>query len=216
LGIGTGTACSASCRGDSLEVDLIDKATTGAKRHLVGIVEVLRLIEARETRFVIGLKTMSDDQSSAQIVSYSDPKGRFIKGWNGDGRKLGSRHKIAEDFLTDFHAVWQEHGLQALRKTTLFETAKFCAIAADLIRNDLVDLRATDNLRDCQSVEEILAKNRDELSPEAAAALRRFNGAIERQGPACCLDEGHVIDVGPDGVNPLELKFYFLRSQSKG
>jgi hypothetical protein len=80
----------------------------------------------------------------------------------------------------------------------------------------LVDLRATDNLRDCQSVEEILAKNRDELSPEAAAALRRFNGAIERQGPACCLDEGHVIDVGPDGVNPLELKFYFLRSQSKG
>jgi hypothetical protein len=87
-----------------------------------------------------------------------------------------------------------------LRETALSEPAKFCAIAADLIRNELIDLRATDDLRDCQSVEEILAKNRDELSPEAAA-LRRFNGAIERQGPASCLDEGHVIDVGPDGAN---------------
>ena len=64
---------------------------------------------------------MNDDQSSAQIVSYRDTKGRFTKGWKGGGRKLGSRHKIAEDFLADFHAVWQEHGLDALRETALAE-----------------------------------------------------------------------------------------------
>jgi len=50
---------------------------------------------------------MSDE--NAQIVSYRDTRGRFTKGWKGGGRKLGSRQKIAEDFLADFHAVWQEH-----------------------------------------------------------------------------------------------------------
>jgi hypothetical protein len=59
---------------------------------------------------------MNGDQDSAQIVSYRDTKGPFIKGWKGGGRKLGSRQKIAEDFLADFHAVWQEHGLEALRE----------------------------------------------------------------------------------------------------
>jgi hypothetical protein len=40
---------------------------------------------------------MSGDQSSAQIVTYRDPKGRFVKGWKGGGRKRGSKQKIAED-----------------------------------------------------------------------------------------------------------------------
>jgi hypothetical protein len=53
---------------------------------------------------------MSGDQSSDQIVSYRDTRGRFTKGWKGGGRKLDSRQKIAEDFLADFHTGWQEHG----------------------------------------------------------------------------------------------------------
>jgi hypothetical protein len=153
--------------------------------------------------FVIEFATMSDGQSSAQIVSYRDTKGRFIKGWKGGGRKLGSRHKIAEDFLTDFHTVWQEHGLQALRETALSEPAKFCAIAAHLIRNEQTDLRSASDFRDYQSAEEVLAKIRDEFGPEAAAALRRFSRAIERQGPDSRFDrnDGHVIDIGPDRVD---------------
>jgi hypothetical protein len=48
-----------------------------------------------------------------------------------------------------------------------------------------------------------LQKIRDELGPEAASALRRFNRAIERQGleSRFCGNEGEVIDVGPDDVN---------------
>ena len=146
---------------------------------------------------------MNDDQSSAQLVSYRDTKGRFTKGWKGGGRKLGSRQKIAEDFLADFHAVWQQHGLDALRETALAEPAKFCAIAAHLVRNEQIDLRSGDGFRDCRSAEEVFAKIRDELGPEAATALRRFNRAIERQGQNSrfCGNEGDVIDVGPDGVN---------------
>ena len=92
---------------------------------------------------------MNDDQSSAQLVSYRDTKGRFTEGWKGGGRKLGSRQMIAEEFLADFHAVWQQHGLDALRETALAEPAKFCAIAAHLIRNEQIDVRSGDGFRDC-------------------------------------------------------------------
>jgi hypothetical protein len=149
--------------------------------------------------FVIDFATMSNDEN-AQIVSYRDTKGRFIKGWKGGGRKLGSRQKIAEDFLTDFHTVWQEHGLAALREIALSEPAKFCAIAAHLIRHEQIDLRSDDGFRDCRSAEEVLAKIRDELGPEAAAALRRFNRTIQRQGQECrfCDNEDRIIDIGSD------------------
>jgi hypothetical protein len=80
---------------------------------------------------------------------------------------------------------------------------KFCAIAAHLIRHEQIDLRSGDGFRDCRSAEEVLAKIRDELGPEAASALRRFNRAIERQGQESrfCRNEGDVIDVGLDGMN---------------
>jgi hypothetical protein len=64
-------------------------------------------------------------------------------------------------------------------------------------------VRSGDGFRDCRSAEEVLAKIRDQLGPEAASALRRFNRAIERQGQdsRLCGNEGYVTDVGPDGVN---------------
>jgi len=150
---------------------------------------------------VIDFASMSDE--NAQIVSYRDTRGRFTKGWKGGGRKLGSRQKIAEDFLADSYTVWHEHGLNALRVTALSEPAKFCGIAAHLIRNEQIDLRSGDGFRDCRSAEEVLAKIRAELGPEVASALRRFNRAIERQGQESrfCGHEGDVIDVDPESMN---------------
>ena len=89
-----------------------------------------------------------------------------------------------------------------MRETALAEPAKFCAIAAHLVRNEQIDLRSGDGFRDCRSAEEVLAKIRDELGPEAAAALRRFNRAIERQGQESrfCGNDCDVIDIGPDGT----------------
>jgi hypothetical protein len=71
------------------------------------------------------------------------------------------------------------------------------------IRNEQTDLRFASDFRDYQSAEEVLAKIRDEFGPDAAAALRRFSRAIERQGPDSRFDRnnGHVIDIGPDRVD---------------
>jgi hypothetical protein len=80
-----------------------------------------------------------------------------------------------------------------------------------LIRNEPIDWRATDNFRDCQSVEEIRAKIRDELGPEAAAALRRFNRVIEFS-----LGRGLCHRHRPVGHEPLEPKFYLLRFAIQG
>jgi hypothetical protein len=65
-------------------------------------------------------------------------------------------------------------------------------------RNEQIDLRSDNDVRECQS-----AKICDEFGPETAAALRRFNRPIERQGTASrfCGNEDDVIDVGPDGIN---------------
>ena len=74
---------------------------------------------------------------------------------------------------------------------------------AHLIRNEQINLRSGDGFRGCQSAEEVLAKIRDELGPEAASALRRFNRAIERQGQESrfCGNDCDVSDIGPDGTN---------------
>jgi hypothetical protein len=57
----------------------------------------------------------------------------------------------------------------------------------------------------------VLAKIRDELGPEAASALRRFNRAIERQAQESrfCGNEDDVIDVGPDGMT-VDVKVLFF------
>jgi hypothetical protein len=87
--------------------------------------------------------------------------------------------------------------------SALSEPAKFCAIAAHLIRNEQINLRSAGDFRNCQSAEEVLGKIRDEFGPEAAAALRRFNRAIERQGrdSRFCGNDCDVIDIVPDGTN---------------
>jgi hypothetical protein len=37
--------------------------------------------------------------------------GQFVKGHRGyGGRKLGSRNKLSEAFLTDLHKTWLRHG----------------------------------------------------------------------------------------------------------
>ena len=48
---------------------------------------------------MIDFVTMSIDENTQ--IGYRDTRGRFTKGWKGGGRKLGSRQKIAEDFLAD-------------------------------------------------------------------------------------------------------------------
>jgi hypothetical protein len=58
-----------------------------------------------------------------------------------------------------FHALFRNRP-HAVRKIDFAPggLAKFCAIAAHLIRNEQIDLRSGDGFRGCRSAEEVLAR----------------------------------------------------------
>lgn len=50
-------------------------------------------------------------------VAILDDRGRYLKGMpGGPGRPLASRNKLREDFLTDMHAAWLEHGPEVINR----------------------------------------------------------------------------------------------------
>lgn len=64
--------------------------------------------------------------------------GRFQPGNNGGlGRPPGSRNKLAEAFLQDLAVVWEERGIEALRRCAEEEPAQFCRVVASLMPKDI-------------------------------------------------------------------------------
>src|SRR6476660_7346360 len=49
------------------------------------------------------------------------------------GRPKGSRNKLAEDFIADAYAQWQQRGSTALETMAKTEPAKFCQMMANLL-----------------------------------------------------------------------------------
>jgi hypothetical protein len=88
-------------------------------------------------------------RTSTELVPLSKPpverdeQGRFVPGNNGGpGRPPGSRNKLAEDFLTDFHDAWLEGGRDALRHMAENDQSGFVRAAIQLMPKDvLVDAR---------------------------------------------------------------------------
>ena len=71
-----------------------------------------------------------------------DEQGRFLAGHSVGGRPPGSRNKLSENFIEDFHGAWQEHGKAALEKMATEEPVKFVQAAVQLMPRDvLVDAR---------------------------------------------------------------------------
>lgn len=56
---------------------------------------------------------------------------------NPNGRPKGSRNKLSEDFLKDFHNAWKEHGNCALKKMATEKPAEFVKAAVQLMPRDL-------------------------------------------------------------------------------
>jgi hypothetical protein len=52
---------------------------------------------------------------------------------NPNGRPIGARNKLSQDFIDDFHQVWQEEGINALRNAARRSPARFIQVAASLI-----------------------------------------------------------------------------------
>jgi hypothetical protein len=51
----------------------------------------------------------------------------------GSGRQKGTRNKISEAFLKDFHAEWERSGAAALKILAIENPAAFAAIAAKIL-----------------------------------------------------------------------------------
>ncbi len=52
---------------------------------------------------------------------------------NPAGRQLGSRNKLAQQYLDDSYKVWKEEGIDALRKCARNSPARYIAVMAALI-----------------------------------------------------------------------------------
>jgi hypothetical protein len=68
-----------------------------------------------------------------------DELGRFLPGNNGGpGRPPGSKNKLVEDFISDFHDAWQESGADALKKMVKDDPAAFVRAAVQLMPKDVL------------------------------------------------------------------------------
>ena len=72
-----------------------------------------------------------------------DRGGRFVKGGiPGPGRPKGARSKLGEAFLVDLAQVWEEAGIDALRRCAKEEPAAFVRVIAGLLPKD-ININAT-------------------------------------------------------------------------
>ena len=90
---------------------------------------------------------------------------RFKAGQSGNpnGRPKGSRSKLGEDFLTDLHEAWQEHGKQALKTCATREPTQFAKIVANVLPRQIVESVFTVSASvsmDVESAKEFLAAYR--------------------------------------------------------
>jgi hypothetical protein len=88
-----------------------------------------------------------------------DPEtGRFVTGNVGGGRPKGSRGLLAEIFLDDLYADWQEHGIQAIRQVRETRPADYLRVVA-MVVSKYETLDTDDTLRDA-AVEQFIEERR--------------------------------------------------------
>jgi hypothetical protein len=63
----------------------------------------------------------------------------------GPGRKVGSRNRLGEQYISDLKLIWEEEGLTALRRCAVERPAEFVRVIASLLPRD-VNLNMTATL----------------------------------------------------------------------
>ena len=120
---------------------------------------------------------MTGNASQNKALEGRDTKtGRFVTGNNGGGRKLGSRNKLATEFLDDLHAKWLKHGPDVLERVIRDDPAAFLRTVAQILPKEIdaaVNVNAGSDFDNCETVEEILARVVDKVGAEAALVLAK-------------------------------------------
>ncbi len=83
---------------------------------------------------------MARKKKSSEIAETKQRPAHLYKpGQSGNpaGRPKGTRNKLSDDFLKDFHNAWQEHGNGALKKMATEKPAEFVKAAVQLMPRDL-------------------------------------------------------------------------------
>lgn len=77
--------------------------------------------------------------SETEISAERDERtGRFLTGGKpGPGRPVGSRNKLAENFVADLKEIWEEHGISALQTVARDDPGTLIKVVAGLMPRDL-------------------------------------------------------------------------------
>jgi hypothetical protein len=150
---------------------------------------------------------MTGNASQNKVLEGRDAKtGRFVTGNNGGGRKLGSRNKLATEFLDDLHAKWLKHGPDVLERVIRDDPAAFLRTVAQILPKEIdaaLNVNAGSRFDDCETVEDILRGVAEEAGPKAASALAEAFG----------LSYQSEITDGPKSVESTALKLGYSQSQ---
>src|SRR5262245_51096395 len=96
--------------------------------------------------------------------------GRFLSGCKpGPGRSLGSRNRLAENFLASFAADFDLHGASVIDRVRAEQPAIYLKIAADLLPRDLrVELANEAEPTDGEMLNTIIEAFYDDTTLDAA------------------------------------------------
>jgi len=150
---------------------------------------------------------MTENTSQNKALEGRDAKtGRFVTGNNGGGRKLGSRNKLATEFIDDVYAKWLERGADVLERVIRDDPAAFLRTVAQILPKEIdaaLNVTTETAFDDCTTVEDILRRVTEEAGPKAALAL---SGAFG-------LEYQSQITDGPKSVECAAPKLGYSQSQ---
>jgi hypothetical protein len=134
---------------------------------------------------------MTDDEMTP-MPETADKKQdtRFKPGQSGNpaGRPKGSRHKIKDGFLRDFFAVWEEEGIDAIRRMARDDPAAFVRLAGSLLPKEKEHRHAIVGVRLWTQAEWLEYQTTQERNSEAITQDTSGHASGDKARPASPLD----------------------------